>query len=639
MPGLSSPQSPRPIDVLKKYWGYDDFRPLQKEIITSVLSGQDTLGLMPTGGGKSITFQVPGLILPGLTVVVTPLISLMKDQVDNLRRRRIRAVYYHSGMTLRERNVALEKIINGKAKFLYVSPERLNQDRFITELRQTRISLIVVDEAHCISQWGYDFRPSYLYISALRKIVPDVPILALTATATPDVAEDICRNLQMKDPAILRMSFTRSNLSYLVRPAETKISDVHYILSRTQGSAIVYVRSRKRAKEIADFLNASGISAAAYHAGLDFELKESRQNGWQMGSIRVMVATNAFGMGIDKPDVRTVIHYDLPPGLEEYYQEAGRAGRDGLPSYAVLLVSKSDAGLLRRRITESFPPKEEILKIYERVCNNIDVAVGEGYDTQREFDLESFCKKFGYQERRCRSALHILGQAGYLEFLEDTDRRAKAMIRVTRDELYHIRGLSKDAENVLGLMMRHYTGLFMDYQPISEHMLASELQFDGERIYQALLELDREKILSYIPRSRVPLIYLPTSREEPRYLSIGKDIYEERRDRMRTRVEAMIDYTTAKTGCRERKLMEYFGETSYNDCGHCDSCRQKKSKKQATDLIPKVMAYIKTQPNGADFRVMEHTLRIVPGELSRILSFLLNENFIKLDRGRYFTVS
>ena len=353
------------LQTLKKYWGYDSFRPLQEDIIRSVLAGNDTLGLMPTGGGKSITFQVPGMMMPGITIVVTPLISLMKDQVDNLRKRRIKAVFFHSGMKMREVNIAREKMLNGGVKFVYISPERLRNERFIGELRQLDVSLIVVDEAHCISQWGYDFRPAYLNIRSLRKLLPGVPVLALTATATPSVAQDICRQLEMNDPAIFRTSFSRSNISYIVRHADTKIYEVFHILSRTRGSSIVYVRSRRRTHEIAEYLESCGISATYYHAGLEFEVKEERQNAWQSGATRVMVATNAFGMGIDKPDVRVVVHYDIPPSLEEYYQEAGRAGRDGLPSYAVLLVRQSDQGVLRRRVSEAFPSREKILEVYE----------------------------------------------------------------------------------------------------------------------------------------------------------------------------------------------------------------------------------------------------------------------------------
>ncbi len=627
-----------PVEVLKKHWGYDAFRPLQEDIVNSILSGHDTLGLMPTGGGKSITFQVPGMMLDGLTVVVTPLISLMKDQVDNLRRRRIRAVFLHAGMTMRERNIAMEHLVNGKAKFLYISPERLGSQKFMQEIRMLPVRLIVVDEAHCISQWGYDFRPSYLNIKSLRRIHPEVPVLALTATATPEVAEDICRNLEMRSPRMLRMSFVRSNLSYLVRPTETKIQEVFHILSRTSGTAIVYVRSRKRTGEIADFLTSSGIPSAAYHAGLDYELKEERQNAWQQNRIRVMVATNAFGMGIDKPDVRVVIHFDLPPSLEEYYQEAGRAGRDGLTSYAVLLTSRTDAALLRRRVSENFPDREVIRKIYERTCNFLSVSLYEGYESIHDFDLDIFCNTFHYQKRQCLAALHILGQAGYMQYIEDADRRGKAMITVTREELYHLSGISQSAEKLLNLMLRKYTGLFTDYQPISENVLASELQTDPQSIYESMLELSRAKIVSYIPPSRIPFIYLPTSREEPKYVQIGKDIYEGRHERMKRRVEAMIHYAFSNSGCRENMMLEYFGEEAGVACGRCDICRGKRPAKKglSEDAISKIMTYVKARPRGADFRIMDHDISVKTDDLIRLLSFLCSEGYLELRDGVYY---
>ena len=493
-------------NILKKHWGYESFRPLQEDIIMSVLSGRDTLGLMPTGGGKSITFQVPAMALPGLTVVVTPLISLMKDQVDNLRRRRVKAVYLHSGMTVRESKIAREKLINGGAKLLYVSPERLRNQRFIQELRMTEVSLIVVDEAHCISQWGYDFRPSYLNIRSLRKIFPKVNVLALTATATPHVESDILRQLEMKDAALFRMSFSRSNLNYIVRNTETKIYEIFHILSRTEGSAIVYVRSRKRTREIAEYLSSAGISSTYYHAGLDISLKEERQNEWQRSGVRVMVATNAFGMGIDKPDVRVVIHFDMPPSLEEYYQEAGRAGRDGKKSYVVLLTSRADSGLLRRRVTETFPPREEIKMLYERVCNYLHVSMDEGYEKLAEFDVERFCEVFSYQRRRCLACLHLLGQAGYLEYLEETEHRSRVMMTCTREELYHVDRLSADADLVLTRILRLYSGLFAEYVYIDERVISRESGIDERRVYESLLELGRRKVLSYVPRDRKSVV-------------------------------------------------------------------------------------------------------------------------------------
>lgn len=620
-------------ETLSKYWGYDSFRPLQSDIVESVLAGHDTLVLMPTGGGKSITFQVPGMMLPGVTVVVTPLISLMKDQVDNLRRRRIKAVFLHAGMTRRESMLARERLTNGGAKFLYISPERLRNENFMADLRRVEVSLIVVDEAHCISQWGYDFRPSYLNINRLRKLKPGVPVLALTATATPEVADDICSQLDMSHPHVFRMSFTRDNINYIVRPSETKIHEVFHILSRTSGSAIVYVRSRKRTGDIADYLRSAGISAAGYHAGLSYEYKEERQNSWKSGETRVMVATNAFGMGIDKPDVRVVIHYDLPPSLEEYYQEAGRAGRDGKTSYAVLLTARSDTGLLRRRVTEAFPDRDVIKKIYERVCNTLHISVGEGYDTLSEFDIQKFCDTFNYQERQCRAALHLLGQAGYLEYMEEADRRSRVMMTCGREELYHIESLSPLAEQTLTRLLRGYTGLFADYVQISETTIATALHIPERQVYEAMLELARAKVLSYIPRSRMPQMYLPTSREEPRYLVIGKTVYEDRKQIMSRRVEAMLDYAFNPRICRENRMLEYFGERREQDCGRCDVCRErlKGESNRPADLISRMLDYLKAHPRGVDLRVLERDLHAPSSMLSPVLSHLADEQYIAID--------
>lgn len=624
-------------NILKKHWGYESFRPLQEDIIMSVLSGRDTLGLMPTGGGKSITFQVPAMALPGLTVVVTPLISLMKDQVDNLRRRRVKAVYLHSGMTVRESKIAREKLINGGAKLLYVSPERLRNQRFIQELRMTEVSLIVVDEAHCISQWGYDFRPSYLNIRSLRKIFPKVNVLALTATATPHVESDILRQLEMKDAALFRMSFSRSNLNYIVRNTETKIYEIFHILSRTEGSAIVYVRSRKRTREIAEYLSSAGISSTYYHAGLDISLKEERQNEWQRSGVRVMVATNAFGMGIDKPDVRVVIHFDMPPSLEEYYQEAGRAGRDGKKSYVVLLTSRADSGLLRRRVTETFPPREEIKLLYERVCNYLHVSMDEGYEKLAEFDVERFCEVFSYQRRRCLACLHLLGQAGYLEYLEETEHRSRVMMTCTREELYHVDRLSADADLVLTRILRLYSGLFAEYVYIDERVISRESGIDERRVYESLLELGRRKVLSYVPRSRSPYIYFPTAREDKRYVMIGKDIYEDRKKVISERTEAMIDYGFGKGKCRAKILLEYFGEQDGKDCGRCDICRgrNQRSGEKEENRLARIVEYIRSRPGGADIRIMERDLRIVPSQLSEYLSYLCGEGFVILEDGLY----
>lgn len=630
-------------EILRKYWGYDSFRPLQEDIINSVLNGHDTLGLMPTGGGKSITFQVPGLYYEsGVTIVVTPLISLMKDQVDNLRRHRVKAVYFHSGMTPAETRAAWEKLVYGKSRFVYIAPERLKNDRFMLELRQIEVRLIVVDEAHCISQWGYDFRPSYLNIKSLRRLKPGVPVLALTATATPEVADDIMERLEFKECNIFRKSFVRDNISYIVRSSEARIHDVLHILSRTSGSSIVYVRSRKRCREIAEFLQSADIPATYYHAGLDFSIKELHQNDWQTGKTRVMVATNAFGMGIDKPDVRVVIHYELPPSLEEYYQEAGRAGRDGLPSYAVLLSSKTDIGNLHRRVTESFPERSVVKKYYERICIFLHLSIGEGYDCVREFDIEKFCRTYGVQERQCRASLRLLGQAGYLQFLEDPDSRSRFKVVVSREELYHINDLSDAAERVLSATLRMYTGVFSEYVYIRESEISSNLNITENDVYNSMLELSRKKIIGYIPHSGVPMIYFPTAREETSGVLIGKDIYEERKKAMSFRTEAMIDYAFRSGNCRVERMLDYFGEKGSGRCGKCDVCRDSRKatssrKVDKEDLASRILSFLKSCPGGSTITGIENFCGGDKSMIASTLSFLCNEGFVSCKNNIYRT--
>lgn len=631
-----------PVEILKKYWGYSSFRPLQEEIICSVLSGHDTLGLMPTGGGKSITFQVPGLSLPGITLVVTPLISLMKDQVDNLKRRRIKAVYFHSAMTRRESEIAWEKIVNGRAKFVYIAPERLSNVRFIEEIKRLKISLLVIDEAHCICQWGYDFRPSYLNIRILRKIFPQIPFLALTATATPDVAEGICRQLDFrKGSHTYRMSFTRDNISYIVRQTDSKLYEILHILGHTSGSAIVYVRSRKRTKEIADYLTTSGIPATFYHAGLSFETKEERQNAWQRGQQRVIVATNAFGMGIDKPDVRIVIHADFPPSLEEYYQEAGRAGRDGLTSYAVLLASHRDSATLRKHLTEAFPSREDIRKTYERACTFVGLGIGEGYDSLHEFDLDKFCTVFKLQPRFAKSCLHLLGQAGYLQFEEEAENRSRVMITMTREELYNLNTAGPVTEATLQQILRLYPGLFSDYIYINEERVARMLGITSKEVYESLLELNRLHAINYIPKKRIPMLYVPTAREEARYVAIGKTIYEDRYEIMSRRVEAMIDYACNPSGCRVSRMLAYFGETNAGDCGKCDVCRSRRQsashvRKQCELTADELLDFLKSHPEGVDSMQILRGFPRVGNIAADLLTYLCNQGFAEKRDSLYF---
>ena len=627
-------------EILKKNWGYDSFRPLQEDIIDSVLEGKDTLGLLPTGGGKSITFQVPGLYFEtGVTIVVTPLISLMKDQVDNLKRHRIKATSLHSGMSHKEARLARELLFNGRARFLYVSPEKLQNDNFLIELRNLKINLITVDEAHCISQWGYDFRPSYLNIRKLRRVLPKVPVLALTATATPGVVDDIMKQLDFKEKNVFKKSFSRDNLSYLVRKSDTKINDVFHILSRTSGSSIVYVRSRKKTKEISDYLNASGISSTFYHAGIDANLKAERQNQWKNGDVRIMVATNAFGMGIDKPDVRVVIHYDIPPTLEEYYQEAGRAGRDGLKSFAVLLVSKSDKGLLHRRITENFPERKIIKETYEQICNHLHFSIGEGYEKIKEFDIARFCNLFKKQEKQCLASLRLLGQAGYMQLIDEIDKRSRVKFLCEREELYHLNSLSSSAELVMKVVLRLYTGVFADFVYIRESEIAYNSKLSDNDVYQSLLELDRHKILSYVPRSGLPLIYMPTAREEKTSLIIGKNIYEERRKIMEERVEAILDYAFNDKKCRVKRMLSYFGEAEAKDCCKCDICRDKKPKntrERQSNVISAILQTLQSHPEGLRFMAIESKCGGDKTLTTQTLAFLCNEGYVTLKDNLYF---
>ena len=634
------PTQHRPIlDVLNQYWGYDAFRPLQQDIIQSVLDGRDTLGLMPTGGGKSITFQVPTMAMDGMALVVTPIISLMKDQVDRLRALNIKATYLYAGLTRAEVNRTYEKCLYGNYKFLYVSPERLQSQSFMERLRQMPVSLIVVDEAHCISQWGYDFRPSFLRIAEVRKLFPKVPVLALTATATPVVVEDIQRCLQFRETNVFSMSFARSNLSYVVRHTEEKATELAHILRSVPGTAIVYVRSRKRAKQISDELNRLGIRADFYHAGLYVEDKEDKQNKWTTDQCRVMVATNAFGMGIDKPDVRLVVHVDIPNSLEEYYQEAGRAGRDGKRSYAVLLVKHTDQRTLRRHITEAFPDKDFIRNVYERVGNFLGVSIGEGYQQMFDFNFNLFCQTFNLPVLATHNALRILTQSGYIEFVEEIETQSRVMILARKDQLYDLDTTTPGADQVLQAILRLYTGLFADYVFINEDVISYRTGLDQETIYKSLLELTRMHILHYVPRKRTPYIIYTTSREEPKYVLIPKAIYEDLRQRMTDRIEATINYAYSDTGCRERMLLGYFGEQRADACGQCDLCidMRKREDHAPADVQQGILYMAGLRPRRLEEFLS--TLSFPRDEVISMLSFLVDEGFIEhLEDDTYATV-
>ena len=563
-------------EILKQYWGYDSFRSIQEEIITSIGNGYDTLGLMPTGGGKSITFQVPALAKEGLCLVITPLIALMKDQVRNLRERGIKALAVYAGMTKEEILVALENCIFGDYKFLYISPERLGTELFQTKLRHMKVSMITVDESHCISQWGYDFRPAYLKIADIRKMLPHVPVLALTATATPEVVKDIQQKLGFKEGGkVFQMSFERKNLAYIVRKTENKQEELLHILNKVPGSAIVYTRNRKRTCETAEILVNNGISATFYHAGLNNETKDQRQKSWLTGDSRVIVATNAFGMGIDKPDVRIVIHIDMPDSPEAYFQEAGRAGRDGAKSYAVLLYAKSDKTNLNKRITDTFPDKEYIYTIYEDINYHFQMAMGDGLGCTYAFNLDEFCHNFKHFPVQVDSALKILTRAGYLEYTDEQDNASRLIFTIHRDDLYKLQEYDKQTETLLNTILRSYTGLFTDYAYINEESLEIRSGLSRQQIYDTLVMLTQKRILHYIPRKKTPYIIYTRERQEKKRLHLSKEVYEDRKESYVTRINAMIEYASAEENCRSRMLLRYFGEKNEHNCGLCDVCLQK----------------------------------------------------------------
>ncbi|MDE6536362.1 MAG: RecQ family ATP-dependent DNA helicase [Muribaculaceae bacterium] len=619
-----------PLEVLKKYWGYDSFRPMQAEIVDSALSGADTLGLLPTGGGKSITFQVPGLLMPGLTIVVTPLISLMKDQVDNLRALGIPATYIHSGLTAAEVRLGLQKAELGKVKFLYLSPERLKNEHFRQRLRDFDVSMIVVDEAHCISQWGYDFRPSYLHLAELRKLFPRAVMMALTASATPAVVDDITRLLEFRPGfKVFRKSFARPNISYIVRYTEDKPERLLTILQNTAGSAIVYVRSRRKTREIAETLIASGIPADYYHAGLAPEDKDLKQQRWKDGESRVMVATNAFGMGIDKPDVRVVVHYDLPSSIEEYYQEAGRAGRDGKPCFAVVIASAADKAVIARRLSEAFPPREYIADIYEKACLFIDLALGEGFNKVFDFDFGKFVKQYRLQEGSARSALRLLSLAGYIDFVEEVDARARLMMIAPKHELYSLQ-LTPEQDEVLQYILRNCSGVFADYVQISETVIATRLQMTADAVYHALLDLTRIHALHYIPRRQQPFLFFPSRRIQAKYIEMPRDVYDRRRDLMKQRLDAMKRFVFDPTACRANIILEYFDEQPSSPCGSCDNCRATRRPQSASDPKAEENLIKSLADKEIELRELVRRSRLKPEKAAEIIRRLLDRQELTL---------
>ena len=623
------------ISILKQYWGYDHFRGIQQDIIESISAGRDTLGLMPTGGGKSITFQVPALAMEGVCIVITPLIALMKDQVQRLRRLGIRATAIYSGMSRQETLVALDNCVLGGIKLLYVSPERLASEQFQVKLRHMHVSFITVDEAHCISQWGYDFRPSYLEIANIRKLLPGVPILALTATATPRVIDDIQEQLQFQQKNVFKMSFERKNLTYVVRWTENKDDElVHILNSVKSGSAIVYTRSRRLTSEIAHTLELSGISAENYHAGLTEAERDLRQTNWTKGRCRVMVATNAFGMGIDKADVRLVIHYNIPDSIEAYFQEAGRAGRDGKRSYAVLLYNPQDRGKLHRRIPETYPDKDYIRETYENICYFFQIGIGEALNRTFQFSMEKFCKAFRQFSVQTESSLHLLHNAGYIDYCTDPDFKSRVRFALSKEDLYRLHEGSQRRETIINCLLRTYTGLFADYTYIDELQMSHLTGIGVELIYEELKNLAQYRIIDYIPRSNQPTITFLRGRVDTEMVYLSEDVYDKRKEDLTQRIEKMLEYASSTNRCRSRMLLEYFGQKDAQDCGLCDVCRARKRERKTVTAARQqtVEQQVRTLLADGEWHPLKelNSLEVNRTQLDAVLKELAEEEVVEL---------
>ncbi len=574
--------------ILSRYWGYKEFRPIQEDIIKSVANGYDTLGLMPTGGGKSITFQVPGLAKEGICLVITPLIALMKDQVEKLRKLGIKALAIYSGMARDEIDIALENCIYGNYKFLYLSPERLGSELFRMRVREMNVNLVAVDESHCISQWGYDFRPSYMRIADLREIFPEVPFLALTATATPDVVDDVQERLKFRKKNVLRSSFERKNLVYLVRNVEDKQKYLLKTIKKVKGSGIIYVRTRKKANEIALFLKENSVSSSFYHAGLTNKIRTIKHQDWNKGKTRIIVATNAFGMGIDKPNVRFVIHYDPPDSLEAYFQEAGRAGRDDRKAYAVLLFSDSDRKNLPKRVTYAFPEIDQIKRIYEALGNFLQIPVGGGKQGVYDFNINEFCRIYKFNLVVAFNGLKALEREGYIELTDELNNPSKVHFLVEREDLYRFQVANVKFDGFIKLLLRSYTGLFTEFVSIDEASLSRKANIEPDLVYEFLKKLNNMKIIRYIPQRKTPLIIYTEERLDNKSLLISASNYRKRREIFVRKLDQIMHYGTQTDTCRSQYLLNYFGESGTTSCGICDVCarhaEQNLSKKEF-DLV------------------------------------------------------
>lgn len=627
-------------EILHTYWGYSDFRGIQRDIIESIANGRDTLGLMPTGGGKSITFQVPALAKEGVCIVITPLIALMKDQVQHLKERGIQAAAIHADMSRSEVVQTLENCIFGGIKILYISPERLASEIFQVKLRHINVSFITVDEAHCISQWGYDFRPSYLNIADIRTMKPGAPILALTATATPDVVNDIQEKLHFEKKNVFKMSFERKNLAYIVRTVGDKDYEMIHILRCVGGAAIVYCRSRKHTKEIAALLNKNGIKSTFYHAGLLPTVKDERQRAWQNDETRVIVATNAFGMGIDKPDVRMVIHIDCPDSLEAYFQEAGRAGRDGNKAYAVLLYDPSDERKLKKHIDDTFPPKDFIRNVYEHLAYFFQVGIASGHGKTFEFNIDKFSYIYKFFPIRVDAALRILERCGYIHYEDNPDGKARLMFCLNRNDLYLLDNLSPKEDAIVTALLRTYGGLFTDYVYIDESLIAYQADTSIEQVYVTLKNFSARHIVQFIPRRKTPYITYAKDRIDGEKVIIPNEVWEQRREQYAHRIEGILRYAKEDYICRSRQLLAYFGEATQEDCHQCDVCLE-----QYTDNTTKDK-YFKEAQQAIRLLLGDHKphfiteLRdiLLPSQyVDEALEFLVGENQIHID-GSYISL-
>jgi ATP-dependent DNA helicase RecQ len=620
--------------ILTKYWGFTSFKPLQEEIIRSVAQGRDTLGLMPTGGGKSITFQVPALAQEGICLVITPLIALMKDQVNRLNDLEIKSIAIHSGMSGEEIDNALENCIFGDYKFMYVSPERISTRIFQAKVTRLNLSLVAIDEAHCISQWGYDFRPSYLKIASLRDHISEkVPFLALTASATPQVIEDIMKKLAFREKNVLKTSFDRKNISYLVRKVEEKGNYLIKTLQKIKGSGIVYVRSRKRCKEVAELLVANGISADFYHAGLTHDLRDKKQASWTIGETRVIIATNAFGMGIDKSEVRFVIHWDIPDSIESYFQESGRAGRDGKPAFAVLLYTPADKTRLRDTIRKKFPPIEKIKDTYEALCNYLQVPLGSGKDNVFDFNMYDLVAKYRLPVIETYNSLQFLQREGYMEFTEEINNPSRVHFIVSRDDLYKFQVANESFDGFIKLLLRSYTGMFSEFVPVNEEALSRKSAATRDTIYQYLVKLSSLNIIRYIPGKKTALVIFTEERLVRKALMISPDNYLHVKEKYEIRLNKMIEYADSDGHCRSVYLLNYFGEES-DRCGICDVCRERNEldlSKYEFDLILEEIKSILSERN-PDAEELVKQIDYPEDRVIKVIRWLLDHNKIVQDK-------